>query len=82
MFVGHSDDGGDQHAIRLVFKMTLPFEFFAFLKLKLIEFVIHNFEAKWQDAQFKSCLDNLTNDQIVTVIDFDENYFFKEQNEI
>jgi hypothetical protein len=62
--------------------MILPSEFFTFLKLKLIEFVIHNFEAKWQDAQFKSYLDNLTNDQIVTVIDFDENYFFKEQNEI
>jgi hypothetical protein len=82
VFVGHFDDGGDQHAIRLVFKNTLPSEFLAFLKPKLIEFVIHNFEAKWQDAQFKSCLDNLTNDQIVNVIDFVENYSFKEHNEI
>jgi hypothetical protein len=70
VFVGHFDDGGDQHAIRLVSTMTPPFEFLAFLKLKLNEFVIHNFETKWQDAQFKSCLDNLTNDQIVIVIDF------------
>lgn len=58
VFIGHSDDGGDWHAIRLVFKMTFPFEFLAFLKPKLTKFVIHKFEAKWQDAQFKSCLDN------------------------
>ncbi len=77
MFVGHFDDGGDQHAIRLVSKMTPPSKFLAFLKSKLSEFVIHNFEAKWQDAQFKSCLDNLTNDQIVIVIDFSKNYSFE-----
>jgi hypothetical protein len=70
VFVGHFDDGGDQHEIRLVSKMIPPFEFLAFLKPKLTKFVIHNFEAKWQDAQFKSCLDNLTNDQIVIVIDY------------
>jgi hypothetical protein len=82
VFVGHSNDGGDQHVIRLVSKMTLPFKFFTFLKSKLIKFVIQNFEAKLQDAQFKSCFDNLTNDQIVTVIDFDDNYSFKEPNAI
>jgi hypothetical protein len=38
VFVGHFDDGGDQHAIRLVSKNTLPSEFLAFLK------------PKWQDA--------------------------------
>lgn len=37
-------------------------EFVTFLKIKLVEFLVHNFEAKWQDAQFKSCLDNLTKD--------------------
>ncbi len=69
VFVSHFDDGGDQHAKRLVSKMTPPSEFLAFLKPKLNEFAIHDFEAK-QDTQFKSCLDNLTNDQIVIVIDF------------
>ncbi len=42
--------GGDRHAIRLQSKMTPPCEFATFLKLKLAEFVVHNFEAKWQDA--------------------------------
>lgn len=57
VFVGHFDDGGDQHVIRLVSKMTPPSKFLAFLKPKLSEFVIHILEAKSQDAQFKSCLD-------------------------
>jgi hypothetical protein len=54
VYVGHSDDGGDQHAIQLQCKMTLPSKFVAYLKLKLTEFVVHNFKAKWQDANFKS----------------------------
>jgi hypothetical protein len=44
-------------------------------------FVVHNFE-KWQDAQFKCYLENLTKEQIVIAIDFVEKYYFKKQNEI
>jgi hypothetical protein len=80
--VGHSKDGGDWHAIWLQSKITPPFEFIAYLKPKLMGFVVHNFEAKWQDAQFKSYLENLTKEKIVIVIDFAENYYFKKQNEI
>ncbi len=46
VYVGHSDDGGDQHAIWLQCKMILPFEFITYLKPKLMKFVVHNFEAK------------------------------------
>ncbi len=46
------------------------------LKLKLIEFVIHNFEAIWQDKMFKICLENLTTDQILPIVDYVENYSF------
>jgi hypothetical protein len=73
VFIGHSDDGDDRHAIWLQSKMTSPSEFVAYLKPKLTKFVVHNFEAKWQDAQFKFCFNNLTKDQIMTVIDFVEN---------
>jgi hypothetical protein len=82
VFVGHFNDGGDRHAIQLQSNMTLPSKFVAYIKPKLTKFVVHNFEAKWQDAQFKSSLDNLMKNQIVTVIDFAQNYSFKEQNEI
>jgi hypothetical protein len=80
--VEHSNDGVDQHAIWLQCKMIPPSRFVLYLKPKLTKNLVHNFKAKWQDAKFKSCLDNLTNDQIVIVIDFVENYCFKEQNEI
>ncbi len=52
-----------------------------YLKPKLMGFVVHNFE-KWQDAQFKCYLENLTKEQIVIAIDFVEKYYFKKQNEI
>jgi uncharacterized protein (DUF433 family) len=58
--------------------MTPPSKFIIYLKPMLTKNFVHNFEAKWQDAQFKSCLDNLTKEQIVTVIDFAKNYYFKE----
>ncbi len=62
--------------------MTLTSKFIAYLKPMLTKKFVHNFEAKWQDAHFKSCLDNLTNEQIVIVIDFVDNYYFKQRNEI
>jgi hypothetical protein len=62
--------------------MISPFEFVAYLKPKLTKFAVHNFEAKWQDAKFRSCLDNLIKDQIVIVIDFVETYSFKKQDKI
>jgi hypothetical protein len=42
VFIGHSDDGGDRHAIRLVSKMTFLFKFLAFLKPKLTELLFIN----------------------------------------
>jgi hypothetical protein len=78
VYVGQSNDGGDQHAIGLQCKITPPSEFVTYLKPNLMEFVVHNLKAKWQDVEFKSCLDNLTKDQIVIIIDFVNNYFFKE----
>jgi hypothetical protein len=82
VFVGQNSEGGDRHALRLEYKTTPPSEFIAFLKPKLAKFVAHNFEAKWQDAQFKSCLENLSSDQVLSVIDFAENYSFTWQNEV
>ena len=82
VFVGRGDDGGDQHALRLEYKMTPPANLITGLKTCLERFLIHNFEAKWQDHQFKTCMDNLSLDAIVSVLDFAENYSFKWQNEV
>ncbi len=47
ILVGKLDDGKDQHAFHLEYKQTPPHVMIAFLKPKLKEFVVHNFEAKW-----------------------------------
>lgn len=49
-----------KYALHLKHKQTNPHVLITFLKPKLVEFVVHNFEAKWQDNMFKSCLENLT----------------------
>jgi len=81
-FVGRGDDGGDWDALHLEYKMTQPADMITTLKLGLERILVHNFEAKWQDLQFKSCIENLLPNAIVLVIDFAENYSFKWQNEV
>jgi hypothetical protein len=82
VLVGQNDEGGDRHALRLEHKSTSPSTLISYLQSKLAEFLIHNFEAKWQDAQFKSCMENLAPHEVVSVVDFAENYSFKDQNEV
>ncbi len=66
--MGRSNDGKDWHALRLEYKQTPPHELVTFLKPKLVEFVVHDFEAKWQDNTFKMCLESLTINQILLVV--------------
>ena len=82
VFVGRGEDGSDLHAPRLEHKMTPPADLVMALKTGLEKFLTHNFEAKWQDHQFKTCMENLSPDAIVSVIDSAENYSFKWQNEV
>ena len=82
VFVGRGDDGSDRHALRLEHKMTPPVYLVTALKASLEKILTHNFEAKWQDHQFKACMDNLSPDAVVSVIDFAENYSFKWKNEV
>jgi hypothetical protein len=79
---GPNEEGGDRHALRLEHKSTSPSTLMSYLQPKLALFLIHNFEAKWQDVQFKSCMENLAPHEIVSVVDFVENYSFKDQNEV
>jgi hypothetical protein len=67
--VGRSNDGKGQHVLHLEHKETPPHVLITILKPKQVEFVIHNFEAIWQDKVFKMCLKNLTIDQILSIVD-------------
>jgi len=66
----------------LAYKSTTSDKFIDYLKLKLQFFVQHDFVARWQDQQFKKSLENIPIDEIISVIDFAENYSFEIQNEV
>jgi hypothetical protein len=45
--VGQNDEGGDRHVLQLEHKRTPATNLILYLKPKLVEFIIHNFESKW-----------------------------------
>ena len=57
-------------------------DFISFLKGHLKTFIHHNYTARWQAQQFKDCIAKFPIDVVVSVIDFAENYTFKEKNKI
>jgi hypothetical protein len=52
VLVGQSEEGGDCHALQLEHKNMSSSILVSYLQSKLAEFLIHNFESKWQDVQF------------------------------
>ncbi|KAG0572174.1 hypothetical protein KC19_VG074600 [Ceratodon purpureus] len=79
---GESRSGDPRTVIRLEYKVTNPWSFLAYTKPKILQFVLHQFVAKWQDTQFKKSLDVLKDGEVMSLIDFAENYSFKGQDEI
>jgi hypothetical protein len=74
--------GEEKKKLKLMEKSTNSKEFIQYLKPKLQYFVHQNFVVRWEDYQFKICLNNFPNDTIVLIIDFVENYNFEVQNEV
>ena len=82
VITGKTRDGKTKEVIRLENKLTSPRQFLQYAAPKLKEFVMHNFVASWQDKEYKWCLQNIREGEMVSLIDFAENYSFKGQNEI
>lgn len=74
--------GNNKKRKDLLHKEMQCWEFLQLLKTKLKLFITHNYVARWQGQQFKDCLLRFPDDVVVSVVDFAENYSFKEQNEI
>ena len=66
----------------LVRKMLKPRDLVSLFVVSLGKFIKHNFIYSWQAHQFKNCISDFPNDVVVSVVDFAENYTFKQQNEI
>jgi hypothetical protein len=79
---GKTKLGDPKTIIRLEYKETNPRAFLAFAKPKIEAFVMHQFVAKWQDSAFKDCLETLREGEVMSLIDFAENYSFKGQDEV
>jgi hypothetical protein len=67
---------------RLEYKRTSARVFLQFVASKIPQFIIHQHTARWQDVQYKACLANLQPGEVMSLIDFAENYSFKGQDEI
>jgi hypothetical protein len=74
--------GLQRKKLQLVYEETTSDKLVSYLKPKLKTFVRHNFVAKWEDEQFRTCLASFSDDTMVSVIDYVENYSFEVQNEV
>jgi len=81
--VGHTKkDGKEKKGSKLEYHETPPLDLIQYLKPQFKKFVLHNYVARWQDAQFQELLNNVSNDMVVCYIDFYENDTMRIQNEI
>lgn len=51
------------------------------LQQKLKDFGSHSFFARWQQVQHTKCLQQLSEDEVITVVDFSENFTCTQQDE-
>jgi hypothetical protein len=65
--------------LSLIYKQTTSNELVEYMKPKLQGFVKHNFVARWQDKHFKICLKSFLVGNMVSIVDFVENYSFEVQ---
>ncbi|KAG0631145.1 hypothetical protein M758_1G230800 [Ceratodon purpureus] len=74
--------GDPKQVIRLEYKVTIPREFLLYAEPKIKQFVWHQFVARWQDTKFKQSVQDLKPGEVLSLIDFAENYSYKGQSEI
>jgi hypothetical protein len=79
---GFTKKGEPKFAIRLEYRETSSRQFLAYAVPKVREFILHNWVYNWQERQYKNSLNSLKEGEILSLIDFAENYSFKGQNEI
>lgn len=79
---GMDEDGKKKTIKDVVHKKMHCTELLCWFKDHIKQFIKHNFVYRWQAKQFKLCLGTFPDDVVVSVIDFAENYSFKEQHEI
>ncbi|MES9904038.1 MAG: hypothetical protein ABW168_15355 [Sedimenticola sp.] len=74
--------GKERRKLLLVKKETNPCELFQYFKQILQTFPAHQHRANWQNAQLKYLIDNLPDNDCVSIHDFSENYGCTAKSEI
>jgi hypothetical protein len=82
VLAGKNRKGELKKVIRLEYKSTNTHTFLQYAMPKVQQFIWHQHVARWQDSEFKSCLADLGPNQVISLIDFAENYSFKGQDKI
>lgn len=80
--VGQTDAGKKKKRKVLSFKKMNSKELLVLFRDHLKKYIQHNYVYRWQAEQFKECLQVFPETVVLSVVDFAENYTFKEQNEI
>ncbi len=78
--VGKKNVENDKKVHKVQYHETQPKELLKYLNPHLKEFFLHNYASRWQDLQFRECLQNFTHDAIFSCVNFFENYTLKIQN--
>ncbi len=68
--VGFIEEGKEKKASKMEYNEIPPHDFIQYLKLCLKEFVLHNYEACWQDVWCKEVLNIVFDDMVIFYIDF------------
>jgi Cu2+-containing amine oxidase len=71
-----------KEVVHLISKLTIPRHFLEYAAPKFSNFVMHIHVVRWQDLQYRVSLEMLKEGEVLSLIDFVENYFFKHQDEI
>ena len=76
-------DGSEARRCKLVIQKIPMYQFMSMFRENLVyEYARHTHRARWLDTQFKLCKDTFPFGNIVSVVDFVENYTLQPQREV
>lgn len=80
--MGKTKQGEPKKVLRLEYKRTTARAFLEYAIPKILPFILHQHNARWQDLQCKASLEKLEVGDVLSFIHFAENYSFKGQDEV
>lgn len=79
--VGYTEEGKEKKAACVEYHETQPHALIDYLKPCLKTFILHNYFASRQEAQFQDLMGGIPRDTVISCIDFSENYTMMVQDE-